>query len=60
MEKALLAYRDGRVDGCAGRRDAARAADPETGADYRIGFLDGRIEVFRMMAEVRTMLDGTD
>jgi hypothetical protein len=31
---------------------------PGTGADYRIGFLDGRIEVFRMLARVREILDG--
>jgi hypothetical protein len=60
MENALLAYRDGRDDGYAGRRDAARAEDPETGADYRIGFLDGRIDVFRMMAAVRAMLEEAD
>ena len=43
MEDALLA--------------ADRAKHPSTGADYRIGFLDGRIEIFRMFASVRKILD---
>lgn len=60
MEEALAAYGAGRADALAGRRDEARVAHPETGADYRIGFLDGRIEVFRMMARVREILDGGD
>lgn len=52
-----MAYNAGRADGGAGRRDAARADDPHTGADYRMGFLDGRIEVFQMLAQVRKFLD---
>jgi hypothetical protein len=56
MEDALVAYGAGRLDALAGRRDAARVAHPKTGADYRIGFLDGRIEVFRMFACVREIL----
>jgi hypothetical protein len=59
MDEALLAYNTGRVDGNAARRNAERAADPETGADYRIGFLDGRVEVFRMLTHVRRFLDET-
>jgi hypothetical protein len=58
MDEALLAYRDGMADGCAGRRDTTRAEHPATGADYRRGFLDGRIEVFRMLAGVRKLLEG--
>ena len=58
MDDALLAYSAGRVDALAGSRDAARAKHPVTGADYRIGFLDGRIEIFRMLAGVREILDG--
>lgn len=58
MEEALLAYDAGRHDALAGYRDAARAKHPVTGADYRMGFLDGRIEIFRMMAQVREILDG--
>ncbi|MET0495369.1 MAG: hypothetical protein ABW000_19780 [Actinoplanes sp.] len=58
MEEALAAYGAGRVDALAGYRDEAKVAHPETGADYRIGFLDGRIEVFRMFARVREILDG--
>ncbi|AGL21540.1 hypothetical protein [Actinoplanes sp. N902-109] len=57
MDEALMAYQDGMADGCAGRRDETRAEHPETGADYRRGFLDGRVEVFRMMAGVRRLLD---
>jgi hypothetical protein len=60
MDEALQAYNIGRVDGGAARRNAERAADPETGADYRIGFLDGRVEVFRMLTHVRKLLDETD
>jgi hypothetical protein len=57
MDDELMAYNLGRSDGGAGRRDAARADDPQTGADYRMGFLDGRIEVFQMLAQVRKFLD---
>jgi ABC-type amino acid transport substrate-binding protein len=57
MEDALLAYYTGRADALAGERDAARAKHPETGADYRMGFVDGRIEIFRMFASVREILD---
>jgi hypothetical protein len=57
MDDQLLAYNTGREDGGAGRRDATRADDPRTGADYRMGFLDGRIEVFQMLAQVRKFLD---
>jgi hypothetical protein len=53
----LLAYFTGRADGVAGRRDLVRAADPVHGGDYRIGFLDGRIEVFRLLAHVREILE---
>jgi ABC-type amino acid transport substrate-binding protein len=60
MEDALLAYGAGRVDALAGDRDAARAKHPVTGADYRMGFLDGRIEIFRMFAGVRQILDADD
>lgn len=57
MEDALLAYSAGRSDALAGHRDTAQAKDPATGADYRMGFLDGRIEIFRMFAGVRQILD---
>jgi hypothetical protein len=52
-----MAYNVGRADGGAGRRDPLRAGDLSTGADYRMGFLDGRIEVFQMLAQVRKFLD---
>jgi hypothetical protein len=60
MEDALEAYAAGRVDGIAARRDERRATDPRSGADYRIGFLDGRIETFRMHAELRKIVEDTD
>lgn len=58
MQDALAAYGAGRADALAGSRDAAQAKHPETGADYRIGFLDGRIEIFRMLASLRQILEG--
>lgn len=58
MDDALLAYDAGRADAHAGHRDTARAKHPATGADYRIGFLDGRVEIFRMLARAREILDG--
>jgi len=57
MDDALRAYGAGRADALAGARDADRARHPVTGADYRMGFLDGRIEIFRMYASVREILD---
>jgi hypothetical protein len=60
MDEALLAYYAGRADALAGHRDVTRARHPETGADYRMGFVDGRIEIFRMYACVREILDAAD
>ncbi len=60
MDEPLHAYDTGRADGIAGRRDTVKAADPSTGADYRIGFLDGRIEVFRLLAHVRKIVEDAD
>jgi len=57
MDEALRAYEAGRADAGEGSRSASRAADARTGSDYRMGFLDGRIEVFRMLAEIRRILD---
>ena len=57
MDDEFRAYEAGRADGIAGRRDDARTEHPRTGADYRIGFLDGRIEVFQMFAKVRKLKD---
>ena len=57
MDEALEAYGTGRADALAGHRDAERVAHPRTGADYRRGFLDGRIDVFRMFAGVRRLLE---
>ena len=60
MDDELQAYDTGRADGIAGRRDAARAGHPATGADYRMGFLDGRIEVFHLLAAARRIVDESD
>ncbi|MBM2616513.1 hypothetical protein JIG36_13195 [Actinoplanes sp. LDG1-06] len=60
MDDQILAYSTGRADGIAGRRDHLRAGHPGTGADYRMGFLDGRIEVFHMLTAVRRMVDDAD
>jgi hypothetical protein len=57
VQELLWAYDTGRQDALAGRRDAAQAGHPVTGADYRIGFLDGRTEMFRMFAAVRKILE---
>ena len=60
MDDTLHAYATGRTDGIAGCRDTEKAADPVTGRDYRIGFLDGRIEVFRLHAHVRKIVEDAD
>ena len=60
MEDALLAYNAGRVDALEGRRDAGRAEHPDTGPDYRRGFLDARVEVVHMHAELRRLLGSDD
>jgi hypothetical protein len=56
MDDALVAYNAGRVDGAAGYRDPQIAEDPEVGADYRVGVLDGRIAAFHLIMEVRRIL----
>ena len=56
MDDALVAYNAGRVDGAAGLRDPQIAEDPEVGADYRVGLLDGRIAAFHHIAEIRRIL----
>jgi hypothetical protein len=60
MEDEILAYDTGRADGIAGRRDQRRATHPATGPDYRMGFLDGRIEVFHLLRAVRQIQDESD
>jgi hypothetical protein len=60
MEDILLAYFTGWLDGMNGLRNADLAADNRTGADYRIGFLDARIEVFRLLAAVRKIVEESD
>ncbi|GAA4602280.1 hypothetical protein BJY16_004193 [Actinoplanes octamycinicus] len=59
MDDALVAYNAGRVDGAAGFRDPQIAEDPEVGADYRVGILDGRIAAFHMLNELREVLGVT-
>jgi len=46
MDEALTAYDAGHTDGRAGLRDLARAGDPRTGPDYRVGLLDGQLAAF--------------
>ncbi|HWS33185.1 MAG TPA: hypothetical protein VN408_10635 [Actinoplanes sp.] len=53
MDDALVAYNAGRLDGVAGFRDPQIAEDPEVGADYRIGLLDGRIAAFQLNRQLR-------
>ncbi|GAA1610048.1 hypothetical protein [Actinoplanes couchii] len=60
MDDALVAYNAGRVDGAAGFRDPQIAEDPEVGADYRIGLLDGRIAAFHLNRELRGILGPDD
>ena len=60
MDDSLQAYDAGRADGIAGRRDHARAQHHGTGADYRMGFLDGRIEVFHLLAAARRIVEDPD
>jgi hypothetical protein len=60
MDREFEAYAAGRADGLAADRDASRATHPEFGRDYRIGFLDGRLEIFRMLASVRKIVEDGD
>ena len=46
MEDAFVAYGAGHADGRAGREDVARAGDARTGADYRVGLVDGQLAAF--------------
>jgi len=57
MDDEFRAYQAGRADGLAGRRDLERAGDPALGRDYRIGFIDGRMEVYRLHARVRRIVE---
>ncbi|WP_433292012.1 hypothetical protein ACQP2F_26890 [Actinoplanes sp. CA-030573] len=55
MDDALAAYGSGHADGMAGRHDAGRAGDAETGADYRVGVVDGQLAAFEeaLIAAIR-------
>jgi hypothetical protein len=57
MDDELQAYELGRADGIAAKRDPERARHPEFGNDYRMGFLDGRLEVYRMLAGFRKIVE---
>jgi hypothetical protein len=60
MDDALRAYGTGHADGLAGALDDDRAADPDTGADYRTGLADGQLAKFEtdLVAAVRRALGG--
>jgi hypothetical protein len=55
MDDALAAYGSGHADGVAGHEDAARAGDPVTGPDYRVGVVDGQLAAFEeaLVAAIR-------
>jgi hypothetical protein len=57
MDDEFRAYQAGRADGLAGERDPVRAGDPTHGRDYRIGFIDGRMEVYRLHSGVRRIVE---
>jgi hypothetical protein len=57
MDDEFRAYEAGRADGLVGRRDPDRARDPDLGRDYRIGFIDGRMELYRLHASVRRIVE---
>jgi len=57
MDDELRAYEAGRADGLAARRDAEQAGHPTLGRDYRIGFIDGRMEIYRMQASARKIVE---
>jgi len=58
MDDALRAYGTGHADGLAGAVDEDRAADQETGADYRTGLADGQLAKFEtdVVAAIRLAL----
>ena len=56
MDDELLAYFTGRDDGIAGKRNDEHTGHPATGADYRIGFIDGRIALFHIHSQLRRLL----
>jgi hypothetical protein len=58
-DDALRAYDIGRADGVAGRQDELLAENPWTGADYRVGVVDGQVAVFEenLIAAIRRALD---
>jgi hypothetical protein len=60
VDQEFQAYEAGRADGLSAQRDPGRADDPAFGRDYRVGFLDGRLEMFRMHADVRKIVEDTD
>ena len=57
MDDEFEAYSAGRADGLAAARDPERAGHPSLGRDYRMGFIDGRMEVYRMHTCVREIIE---
>ncbi|GAA2611464.1 hypothetical protein [Paractinoplanes durhamensis] len=59
MDDALAAYGTGHADGMAGNHDGDRAGDPQTGADYLVGIVDGQIAAFEdaLVAAIRKAMD---
>jgi len=55
MDDAFVAYGAGHADGKAGRADAARSENPETGVDYQVGIVDGQLAAFEdaLVAAIR-------
>jgi hypothetical protein len=58
FDDSLQAYTAGHTDGSARHSDPAQADNPETGADYRVGVVDGSVAAFQseLLAEVRRIL----
>ncbi|MEU4236950.1 hypothetical protein [Actinoplanes sp. NPDC026619] len=59
MDDALVAYGAGHADGKAGVNDSGRAVNPQTGADYLVGIVDGQIAAFEeaLIAAIRKAMD---
>ena len=55
MDDAFDAYGAGHADGKAGRTDAGRSENPETGVDYQVGIVDGQLAAFEdaLVAAIR-------
>jgi hypothetical protein len=60
MDDSFVAYGEGHADGRAGRADADRAENPQTGADYQVGLADGQLAAFEdaLVAAIRRAMGG--